>query len=179
MKDPTGACSGGCTRTSLCCRETIVPVTDTDVRRLMRQTGLRADAIARLFSSADLDYDGDRSWVRLACGKRVLGLRQRAGTCRFLNEHGLCTVYDARPITCRTYPYMVYFDATGRAEPLQLNKDVECCARVGRSWPRQQLLADARQEDAEDARFFARLRRWEKRARRGGKHELLRFLGLK
>jgi Fe-S-cluster containining protein len=144
----------------------------------MKATGLPAEDIARLYSAENLDYDGDNSWIHLAYGKRVLGLKQRGANCRFLNEHGLCTVYDARPMTCRTYPYMVYCDDAGRVEKLELNPDVDCCGRTGPTWPKRQLLRDARQEDAEDARYWKQLRRWERNGRRGGKRGLLRFLGL-
>ena len=171
-------CNVGCTKAGACCHGNIVPVTDADVRRLMQATGLPAAAIVRLYSVTDLDYDGDRSWIRFSYGRRLLGLKKRGEACRFLNQYGLCTVYNSRPMTCRTFPYMVYFDANGRPEPLQRNTASGCCARVGPAWPRKQLLTDARQEDAEDARFFSQLRRWEKRGSRGGKRGLLRFLGL-
>jgi Fe-S-cluster containining protein len=155
-----------------------VPVNDADVRRLMSTTGLPADKIVRLYSSADLEVDASHAWIRFPNGRRVLGLKHRGAACRFLSPHGLCTVYESRPTTCRTYPYMVYFAEDGRLEAITFNKGVDCCARLGRHWRRQTLLADARQEDADDQRYHGKVRAWEKAGRKGGKRGLLRFLGL-
>lgn len=178
MKSNGSTCAGGCVKASVCCRETIVPITDADVRRIMKATGLPAEKIVRLYSSADLDYDGCQSWIRFPYGKRVMGLKKRGNDCKFLDQHGLCTVYEHRPITCRTYPYMVHFHDNGRLKSLDLNTDVDCCGRLGQGWPRTKLLADARREDDEDDVYLGKLRRFEKRGAKGGKRGLLKFLGL-
>jgi Fe-S-cluster containining protein len=172
---------GACTNHAVCCKDTIVPITDTDVKRLMKVTGLPADEIIRLYSPSDLQYDTDHTWIRMGYGKRIIGLKKKGNRCKFLNDHDLCTVYDARPITCRTYPYMVLLDQDGTLNELELNSDVDCCGRLGSHWTKKRLLKDARQEDAEDDAYIDRLRAYEKRVRKGknrGKQGLLKFLGL-
>ncbi len=178
---PTRCADGACTNKAICCKDTIVPITDADVKRLMTATGLPADEIIRLYSPSDLQYDNDHTWIRMGYGKRIIGLKKKGNQCKFLNDHGLCTVYDARPITCRTYPYMVQLDEDGNLDELELNTDVDCCGRLGRHWTRKKLLADARIEDAEDDKYIDQLRAYEKRVRSGrnrGKRGLLKFLGL-
>lgn len=179
MKSTSTSCtSGGCSKASICCKDTIVPITDADVRRLMRATGLAADQIVRLWSTDELEYDRDDTWIKFPYGKRVMGLKKSGNQCKFLNEFGLCTVYQARPLTCRSYPYMVHFDARGRIEVMALNRDVDCCGRLGRNWPKKQLIVDGQAEDREDAAYMAKLRAFEKAGAKGGKAGLIRFLGL-
>ncbi len=176
-----GCAAGACSNNAICCKDTIVPITDADVKRLMKATGLPADEIIRLYSMSDLHYDNDRTWIQMGYGKRIVGLKKNGDRCKFLNEHGLCTVYDARPITCRTYPYMVQLDDAGRLDELELNADVDCCGRLGSHWSKKKLLSDARREDAEDDAYIDQLRAYEQRVRRGrnrGKRGLLKFLGL-
>ena len=45
-----------------------------------------------------------RKYTRMSKGRRVLADRAASLDCVFLNA-GTCTVYDARPTQCRTYPW--------------------------------------------------------------------------
>ena len=45
-----------------------------------------------------------RIYTRLAKGRRVLTNRPGSGDCVFL-ENNACSVYEARPIQCRTFPF--------------------------------------------------------------------------
>lgn len=70
---------------------------------------LREEDIARLES---LGYArGD--FVRFVDGVPVLATRED-GSCVFLGEDGLCTVYESRPEGCRLYPLVWHLDE-GRA----------------------------------------------------------------
>ena len=42
--------------------------------------------------------EGETGWT-------VLRHKQEDGSCIFLNDEGLCKIYDARPIQCSTYPF--------------------------------------------------------------------------
>jgi len=79
----------------MCCRETIMPITATEASRLSRRTGM-----------AESDF----------CSKDELGIRrllnsQSTKACVFLATEsdlptapGICSVYDSRPLGCKTYP---------------------------------------------------------------------------
>ncbi len=82
----------------MCCRETIMPITATEASRLARRTGLSEDQF---------------------CGRDESGIRrllnnQETKACVFLatgsdlvTAPGICTVYDVRPLGCRTYPVIL------------------------------------------------------------------------
>lgn len=82
------ACKKGC---DTCCRRlSLFPV--------------EAFALSRAFSSLDTP-----------CRERVLAQAQQADRkCPLLVDH-VCTVYEARPIICRTHGYPLYMEKEGRA----------------------------------------------------------------
>lgn len=82
----------------MCCRETVMPITATEASRLSRRTGLSEEQ----FCSKD------------DSGIRRLLNNQDTKACVFLatssdlpTAPGICTVYDARPLGCRTYPVIL------------------------------------------------------------------------
>jgi Fe-S-cluster containining protein len=88
-----------------------VPVTASDLLRLVRATALPARALVDWLSPEQIDLSGEpESFVVVPAGRRFPVLahdvsvdpsRERA--CRFLNANQ-CTVYAARPACCRTFP---------------------------------------------------------------------------
>ena len=168
-----------CTECSRCCKVPIAPVNDSDVRRLIKRTGLAADAVVHLYKPSDIDYDstGDL-WIKTPKGRRILGLKKLKKQCRFLGEDGRCSVYTSRPSTCRTYPYGVEHFENGDLESIELIDEIGCCGRIGRHWKVEQLIKDAKREDREDDAYCVRLRLWEAAGSRGGKKGLLMFLKL-
>ena len=82
----------------MCCRETVMPITATEASRLSRRTGLSEEQFCTN------DYLGIR---------RLLD-NQDTKACVFLatssdlpTAAGICTVYDARPLGCHTYPVIL------------------------------------------------------------------------
>lgn len=89
-----------------CCSYTRIPVEESDVRRLALHLGLTPEAAARKFTKK-----GDEP------GEVILRHQpdKTFGTvCKFLDrETRRCTVYEARPAICRSYPGTVrcgYYD---------------------------------------------------------------------
>jgi len=83
---------------SICCRETTMPITKTEARRLIRRSGLAEDKFC---------YIGDD-------GIRRLLNNEETKACVFLATNssdkfapGICTVYDGRPYGCQSYPYVL------------------------------------------------------------------------
>ena len=157
-----------------------MPVTDADVRRLMRATGLPAGKIVRMYRPADFSYgDDSEGWVFLVGGRRAMGLRKPNGRCLFLGPDGRCRVYSARPMTCRTFPYDVRLDQQGRISRLKLNRAVRCRCRPGEGVEPERLRRDAAREDAEDEAYFRRVDRWNRRRPRRTAREFFDFLRLR
>jgi Fe-S-cluster containining protein len=168
-----------CTRCATCCIEPIPPVTDSDVRRLAKGTGKPASSIVRFYSSTEMDYGAGREgWVEFSYGKRVMGLRQPKGQCLFLDDDCHCSVYEHRPVTCRTFPFDVELDEAGRIGDLGLNPAPWCRREQGPGVNPGQLRDDARREAIEDELYFRRVSRWNRSPKRAGKAEFLAFLGL-
>lgn len=82
---------------SYCCSYPRIPVQESDVRRLARHLGLPPEIVAKKFTKK-----GDEP------GEVVLRHQpdETYGTiCKFIDlETRRCTVYEARPEICRTYP---------------------------------------------------------------------------
>ncbi|MGC8613155.1 MAG: YkgJ family cysteine cluster protein [Conexivisphaera sp.] len=78
-----------------CCINNEMPLRDSDIARL-ESLGYRRE-----------------DFVRVVDGVRVLATRED-GSCFFLGDDGLCSVYESRPEGCRLYPLVWHVDG-GRA----------------------------------------------------------------
>ena len=169
----------GCGR---CCTETIVPVTDSDVKRLMKHTGKKAQEIVRFFGTADVEWtDGDESWIHTTDGNRFLALIKAQNRCQFLDDDNRCTVYEARPMTCRTFPLQIILnEAETKIENITLNRIVK------KNYPRSDKPTKTKKlafeqglaEDTEDAKFRKKIKAWNTAKRKGGLNAFLNFVGL-
>lgn len=86
-----------CTGCSKCCRvRGDVWATRRETQRMARAVGVSADDFEKRYVSRR-KVDVPPGWARLAS--------QSDGGCVFLDKDGKCTVYDARPLQCRAYPF--------------------------------------------------------------------------
>jgi uncharacterized protein len=80
-----------------CCTYDYIEVTDRDLRRLARHFELEPEEAESRFTKRSSD---DEMRVMRHQKDRTFG-----SACRFLDlETRQCTIYDARPTICRTYP---------------------------------------------------------------------------
>lgn len=118
-----------CTGCGNCCRDTVVCVTDSDVKRIEKGTGREMDSFVRW-----VDEDGiqtakrDPLWVKIGEGRRMMALKWVRGRrrCMFLGDDDRCTIYDHRPGACREFPWDLEFDDKERIRKVSLSKIVEC-----------------------------------------------------
>ncbi len=75
----------------VCCIETGMPLTNDDMKRIHKGTGLG------LMQFADPDIVS--GWFQLM---------NVDGKCVFLDESGMCSIYDIRPEGCHHYPFIYY-----------------------------------------------------------------------
>lgn len=92
---PAGIC-WKCAHCATCCQDTelhkrCVRVLPQEIAEISRETNLRAKRFATLCQSFS-PYTHE--------------MRKVSGKCFFL-RHGLCSIYDARPITCVFYPFFL------------------------------------------------------------------------
>ena len=106
---PAFQCAG-CAR---CCRgafgDNTVTVFPGEIRAIMAATGRGWGEVAEPEEDGDLDRYGNRQAFEWALRKKP------DGDCIFL-EGGRCTVYEARPFICRTYPFYLDEGRVGHGE---------------------------------------------------------------
>lgn len=168
-----------CGRCGTCCTEPVVPVTDSDVRRICDATGKKASDFVRFYSDEEMSFDPEAGlWIKFKNGKMALGLKKRADACIFLSSTICCKIYEHRPMTCRTFPYMIDFDEHGNPEKVRLNKIVDCkSSRKGLSHLDPEVsnvIIEQKQDDA----YYEKVSKWNLSGKKGGAKEFLAFLGL-
>ena len=75
-----------------------MPITATEASRLARRTGLTEDQFC------SMDESGIRRLLNNQDTKACVFL---ATSSDLVNAPGICTVYDVRPLGCRTYPVIL------------------------------------------------------------------------
>jgi Fe-S-cluster containining protein len=161
-----------------------VPViADADVLRIADATGLPATEIAAFLAYEKLHYPKHASdWIRTDRGPRVMTLKRRGGRCRFADGDGGCAIYDARPDTCRLYPYDWDLDRHGRLRRLRFLPGIDCRGAGDATIDLAALSAAARAESVAFEAYERKVGAWnraqQRRARPGTAREFLLFLGL-
>jgi len=174
-----------CTECGNCCSDTIVPVTDEDVRRMMHGTGLKAGDVATFYKKSDFDDGGEGlEFANLDGGRRTLGLRKRMDkengreACKFFKDNR-CSVYEHRPVTCRVWPFTLRFDATGRRlSHLSINGSLPCPYELDSKNTVSELVATWRWDDRQDAAWSAKVKEWNRTHTAGSEADFLAYLGL-
>ncbi len=117
-----------CTSCGNCCKDPLLPLTDADIKRITRHTGEATHELVRWVDRNGIDMDEEpEAFVLLRQGKRVMVLRHERGGCRYLGEDDRCTIYGARPLGCRIFPFDPSFDPeTRKLKRLKLIQATDC-----------------------------------------------------
>jgi Fe-S-cluster containining protein len=146
-----------------------VPLTDADLSRLVPASNAPVTQSVDWLEPDGVDMTGEpESFVLLdRPGRRVLmTLAQRDHACRFLGESDRCTVYEARPASCRLYPFAVSFGQRGGVRRLRLLGGTDCdYARDGHNDAHALRVADE-QRWAEHRAYLKRVADWNRLQRR-------------
>jgi Fe-S-cluster containining protein len=177
-----------CTACGNCCRDLRVPLTQADLRRLVEATGRAAAEFVDWLPSAAVDLTGEPGSLVLLdheAGRMLMTLAHRAGACASLGADERCTVYAARPASCRLYPFSPSFGKRGGVRRLRLLSGTDCDhARDGHNDPHALREADV-QRWAEHRTYLAQIQTWNRLQRRRSRlgyrlqsaQEFLAFLG--
>ena len=169
-----------CTGCGNCCRETMVMLTDADIRRLMEGTGRPWHEFARFIPEGDITMD-KRSpwWLRLRARRYVLILRWQRRACVFLGADNRCTVYEHRPVACREHPFSIDYSETGALVHLSKSRVGRCPNEWDGKQSRRALVALSRWTDRESAAYQERLKEWNRlHPASRTRASFLRFLGI-
>jgi Fe-S-cluster containining protein len=116
-----------CTGCGNCCKEPLLPLTDADVRRIVERTGDDAGDVVRFIDRNAIDMDDEpESFAELRQGRRVMILRHQNGGCRYLGDDDRCSIYNARPLGCRIFPFDPSYDRKGKLKRLKLIQATDC-----------------------------------------------------
>jgi len=174
-----------CTDCGNCCSDTLVPITDLDIKRIMEGTGLKPFDICTFYKSEDFEDKGDGlEFANLDSGRRTLGLRKKfdkendRDSCIFFKENR-CSIYESRPVTCRVWPFTLAFDATGkRVTKVSINDALPCPFELDGKNTLPELVSVWNWDDRQDATWSAKVREWNRTHTAGTEEEFLKYLGL-
>lgn len=119
-----------CHNCNHCCRDVVCLPTPWDVIRIVKHTKLNPYEFLEFLTPEEISEvdDDDPTWLEVDGERYMMALRrdERLG-CFFLNQQTrLCSIYEARPILCRLYPFKVHETRDGRFVKFSLHEDVGC-----------------------------------------------------
>ena len=184
-----------CSSCAACCHAPMVPITTYDLKRLVKATGISAGRLVKFYANAELDCEADDlDWIKLSYGKRMMGLRTKKTmtrrsrrtdeVCMFLSRVQRCTIYDARPMACRTFPIETTLDEENNIVDMQFeevvrSKDIDCRRMHGIGNFRKRIRLTAIQSQDEAEAYWNKLEQWNSCPSKGKRQEFLAFLGFK
>jgi len=161
-----------CTGCGNCCRDPLLPLTDADLHRVVSHTGLPASEVVKWVDRHGIDLPGEpESFVMLRSGRRVMVLRHVQGGCRFLGADDRCTIYEARPLGCRIFPFDPDFNRKGEMVRLRMIEATDCPYEKDGKNSKTAIRTLHRQTEAELLAYQAKVVDWNRtqrsRVRRG------------
>ncbi len=175
-----------CTGCGNCCKDPLLPLTDADLRRILRHTGERAMDVVRFVSRHQIDLDDEpESFADLRQGRRVMVLAHGRRGCRYLGTDDRCGIYNHRPVGCRVFPFDPLFYRDGRLRRLRLIPATDCEYELDGTNDVAVLRSLTERHDTSTEAYQAKLAEWNRdqrsRRRRGFAArtgaDFLRFLG--
>jgi Fe-S-cluster containining protein len=175
-----------CTGCGNCCKDPLLPLTDSDVRRIVARTGDSAASLVRWVDKHGIDMDDEpEAFVTLRQGKRVMVLRHEGGGCRYLGDDNRCTIYTSRPLGCRVFPFDPVFTRRGELRHLRLIQATDCPYELDGHTELEGLRTLQEQYETATRTYHAKVATWnseQKQRLRHGKpahtaREYLHYLG--
>lgn len=176
-----------CTGCGNCCRDPFLPLTDADVRRIRAHTGERSANVVQFVDRNEIEMDDEpEAFAILRQGKRVMILRHSAKGCRYLALDDRCSIYQARPLGCRIFPFDPTFDRQGKLRRLELIQATECEYTLDGANDPSELRNLHQSHERDTLRYHQKIAEWnqlQRRRKRLGRKaqtaaQFLAFLGL-
>jgi Fe-S-cluster containining protein len=106
-----------CTACANCCRHSVVPVSRAEIESIARHLGATPEGVIHHFTVPNPETRAERI------------LRASREGCVFLDGN-LCTIYDARPKTCRDFPHVAVGTHSLGGRPSSLARWAALCPIV-------------------------------------------------
>lgn len=119
-----------CHHCNHCCTEVVCLPTPWDVRRIVKMTGADPEDFIEFLEPVEIDEVDmeDPTWLEIDGEFFIMALKRSDKTgCHFLNtETKFCSIYEARPLLCRLYPFELLETKAGKFKGFKLHDDVGC-----------------------------------------------------
>jgi hypothetical protein len=148
-----------------CCKRYAIPVTPADIRQIIKFTGLNPRAFLALILPDDsvMKTYEDYPKIRLEDGDSfVLVLSEKGDSCMFL-ENNRCSIYEARPMVCRPFPFQ-YSAKKGGEIGFSVNEEAHTfCRGLGKGmsdFDFAKLKISATAIESQNKAFREKARKW-------------------
>ncbi len=152
-----------------CCTDVVALPTPIDVIRLVEATGRPPHEFVEFLGPDDLSDvdDSDPTWLKIGDARYIMALRRDTKKgCVFLDrKRAKCTVYDARPILCRLFPFKLQETRDGAFRGFALHQDVGCPRHQDGVVPTEPLYALYREDCIHQDDYESLVRVFNRRAR--------------
>jgi Fe-S-cluster containining protein len=152
-----------------CCRRYAIPVTSSDINRIVKFTGLSLTTFLTLMEPDDsvIQTYKDFPKIRLKDGDNfVLVLSQKNDDCMFLKDNR-CSIYRARPLVCKPFPFEYSIEKRGEIE-FSINMEARVfCKGLGkgsRSFDFTELRRSAVAIESQNDAFRRKAQEWNGKA---------------
>jgi len=150
-----------CTQCGNCCKDPLLPLTDSDIARITKHTGEATQDLVRWVDRNGIDMDDEpEAFVILRQGRRVMVLRHEGGGCRYLGEDDRCTIYGQRPLGCRIFPFDPTFHEQGKLRRLKLIQATECKYELDGDNDAEKIRVLHRKHEAATRAYQAKVAKW-------------------
>ena len=119
-----------CHHCNHCCTDVVCLPTPWDVRRITKMTGADPEDFVEFLEPTEIygsDMD-DPTWLQINGEYFMMALKRTdKNCCHFLNKTTTyCSIYEARPLLCRLYPFELQETKDGKFKGFRLHDDVGC-----------------------------------------------------
>lgn len=118
-----------CHHCNHCCTDVVCLPTPWDVRRIIMMTEEDPFDFLEFLEPDEIEGvdDDDPTWLHVGKKRYMMALNRGKKGCYFLNKKTkLCSIYAARPLLCRLYPFKVIENRNGKYRGFTLHDDVGC-----------------------------------------------------
>lgn len=118
-----------CHHCNHCCTEVVCLPTPWDVIQIVRHSRANPYDFLEFLTPDEIDEVGqdDPTWLECAGRRYIMALRRDEQGCHFLDKHSrLCSIYSARPLLCRLFPFKIQETRDGNFKGFTLHSDVGC-----------------------------------------------------
>lgn len=164
-----------CHHCNHCCTEVVCLPTPWDVVQIVKYTGRNPRTFLEFLTPDEIEgvAKNDPTWLQVNGEKYIMALkRDTVNGCFFLDRKTRhCTIYPARPLLCRLYPFRLHETRDGRFKAFSLHDDVGCPRFRDAKVPTQPLYEIFVQDREHQYDYHELVRAFNAKAYRGKKPE--------